>query len=146
VLATVAPAWLRIHIPSVWIERYAQRRDAYRLPKGTAAQGKLAETTGTDGSVLLTAIYASEAPTWLRDVPAVDTLRRVWLQNERQTAVFVNREVDHMIVEKLPSSASRQRLVIVEMLTTFRGNRNNGVFTTQDGSGSPPSHVPRATA
>lgn len=85
-LATVAPVWLRAHIPDAWIERYGQRRDEYRLPKGKAAQGELAETIGIDGSVLLTAIYANETPMWLREVPAVETLRRVWLQNYLQTA------------------------------------------------------------
>jgi len=29
---------------------------------------------------LLIAIYAADAPRWLREVPAVDTLRRVWIQ------------------------------------------------------------------
>lgn len=35
---------------------------------------------GTDGDRLLSAIYAEDAPYWLREVPAVETLRRVWLQ------------------------------------------------------------------
>lgn len=35
---------------------------------------------GKDGSTLLNAIYASSAPTWLRDIPVVQTLRRVWVQ------------------------------------------------------------------
>ena len=35
---------------------------------------------GADGFELLEAIYALEAPSWLREVPAVETLRRVWLQ------------------------------------------------------------------
>jgi transposase len=30
---------------------------------------------------LLTAIYDASSPQWLRDVPALDILRRVWLQN-----------------------------------------------------------------
>jgi transposase len=31
--------------------------------------------------MLLAAVYAGTAPEWLRQVPAVETLRRVWLQN-----------------------------------------------------------------
>ncbi len=31
--------------------------------------------------ILLTAVYAPTAPTWLREVPAVQTLRQVWVQN-----------------------------------------------------------------
>jgi len=35
---------------------------------------------GEDGRVLLRAIYAADAPTWLHTVPAVETLRRMWIQ------------------------------------------------------------------
>ena len=35
---------------------------------------------GTDGFQLLHAVYAPEAPDWLREVPAVDILRQVWVQ------------------------------------------------------------------
>jgi hypothetical protein len=34
---------------------------------------------GTDGFALLEAVYAAEVPSWLREVPAVQTLRRLWL-------------------------------------------------------------------
>src|SRR5204862_5919227 len=40
-----------------------------------------AVTIGTDGYALLGAVYASDAPAWLRALPAVETLRRVWVQN-----------------------------------------------------------------
>jgi transposase len=35
---------------------------------------------GADGYALLAAIYAPHAPLRLREVPAVETLRRVWVQ------------------------------------------------------------------
>jgi transposase len=38
-------------------------------------------TIGNDGAVLFQAIYSPRTPRWLRDVPAVETLRRVWVQN-----------------------------------------------------------------
>ncbi|MDQ5851535.1 MAG: transposase, partial [Chloroflexota bacterium] len=41
---------------------------------------QLAATIGADGFQLLRAIYAVDAPGWIREVPAVDILRRVWLQ------------------------------------------------------------------
>jgi transposase len=41
----------------------------------------LALTIGNDGWQLLSALYAVEAPGWLRQVPAVERLRRIWLQN-----------------------------------------------------------------
>ena len=37
-------------------------------------------TVGTDGLHLLAAIAATSAPTWLRQIPAVQTLRQVWIQ------------------------------------------------------------------
>ncbi len=40
----------------------------------------LASAIGTDGHTLLTAVYAPTAPAWLRDVPAVCTLRAVGVQ------------------------------------------------------------------
>jgi transposase len=38
---------------------------------------------GGDGHALLAAVYAPDAPAWLREVPAVETLRRVWVQQFR---------------------------------------------------------------
>jgi transposase len=36
---------------------------------------------GTDGHRLLTAVYAPTAPSWLAELPAVETLRLVWVQH-----------------------------------------------------------------
>ncbi|MGZ6349177.1 MAG: transposase, partial [Ktedonobacterales bacterium] len=80
-LAVVAPEWLRVHSRPAWIERYARRAEDTRLPKGQEARDALALTIGADGKVLLSAVYAPDAPTWLREVPAVETLRRVGVQN-----------------------------------------------------------------
>jgi transposase len=83
VLATVAPDWLRPRLAPVWetwAERYGTRFDAPRLPKDPAAREALAVAIGADGSRLLRAVYAPDAPDWLRAVPAVETLRRVWVQ------------------------------------------------------------------
>ncbi len=80
VLATVAPTWLRHHLQPQWVERYAKRFDDYLLPKGMQARMQRVEQIGADGRTLLTALYAENAPTWLRQLPAVETLRIVWLQ------------------------------------------------------------------
>lgn len=79
-LATVAPEWLRPQMDPAWAERYGPRFDDYRLPKEKPARQALAGVIGVDGFRLLGAIYAPEAPPYLRAVPAVETLRRVWLQ------------------------------------------------------------------
>jgi transposase len=79
-LAVVAPDWLQPRIRSEWLERYDHQLDDYRLPKKETERVALAALIGVDGFELLDAIYAPEAPSWLREVPAVETLRRVWLQ------------------------------------------------------------------
>lgn len=80
VLATVAPDWLRSQVPSEWYERYSRRFEEYRLPSGRPERYALAETIGADGFQLLAKVYAVTAPQGLRDLPVVDILRRVWLQ------------------------------------------------------------------
>ena len=79
-LAVVAPEWLKQQVAADWFDRYSHRVENYRLPRQLAAQQQLALTIGADGSKLLDAIYAETAPAVLRHVPAVDVLRRVWLQ------------------------------------------------------------------
>jgi transposase len=89
VLATVAAAWLRAHARAEWVERYQGRSDAFRRPKSKEGQRVLADAIGTDGQLLLSAIYSPTAPSWLRAVPAVETLRRVWVQNYLQSEAGV---------------------------------------------------------
>ena len=79
-LAVVVPDWLQTQVPVAWFERYAQRFEAYRLPAGRTERCALAETIGADGFELLERIYAPSTPSWLREVPAVEKLRQVWVQ------------------------------------------------------------------
>jgi transposase len=79
-LATVAPDWLRHQVRPEWYERYSERFDEFRLPKEKAARQQLVETIGHDGYHMLERIYSAEALPWLRQMPAVETLRQVWLQ------------------------------------------------------------------
>jgi transposase len=77
-LAVGAPDWLRAQVPPAWFDRYGTRIENYRLPKTTAAREALAATIGADGRQLLQAVDAATALPWLREVPAVQTLRQVW--------------------------------------------------------------------
>src|SRR5918912_1238650 len=79
-LATAAPEWLRAHADPAWPERYAKSADEVHIPQGEAARRAYAEQVGHDGHVLLATIMAPDAPAWLREVPAVELLRRVWVQ------------------------------------------------------------------
>jgi transposase len=80
VLAAAAPEWLLEQVTPDWFERYGARFEQYRLPKERVEQDELGATIGVDGYHLLSAIYADCALPWLREVPAVDVLRRVWVQ------------------------------------------------------------------
>ena len=73
-LAAAAPTWLLAIAPADWYQRYGQRASDYRLPQAKAARAALAVTVGADGFVLLEAVHAAEAPGWLREIPAVQTL------------------------------------------------------------------------
>jgi len=80
ILATVAPDWLRQRAPGAWFDRYGVRIEEGRLPQGQAERDAALATIGADGIALLTAVCDTGAPAWLREVPAVETLRRVWVQ------------------------------------------------------------------
>jgi transposase len=80
-LAIVAPEWLRTISSPAWRDRYARRAEDDRLPTTQAARAALALTIGHDGWRLLSAVDHADAPRWLREVPAVAILRRVWIQN-----------------------------------------------------------------
>jgi transposase len=82
-LAVAAPDWLRTHARPEWGERYGRRIEDADLPKGQTAREAFAAQVGGDGDALLTAAYAPDAPL-LREVPAVETLRRVWVQQFRR--------------------------------------------------------------
>lgn len=79
-LAGVVPEWLRQRVPSEWYKRYENRREDYRLPKEATKFAKMMDQLGQDGYDLLTWVREAEAPAWLKEIPAVEILRRVWIQ------------------------------------------------------------------
>jgi transposase len=79
-LALVAPAWVRAQVPQAWYTRYDTRFEATRLPAKEHEQQALAEQIGYDGISLLMVLYAADTPAWFRELPAVETTRRIWLQ------------------------------------------------------------------
>jgi transposase len=79
VLASVAPEWLHQLAQPEWYERYARRFEESCLPSARAERYALAEVIGTDGDKLLGAIY-TQAEEWMRQIPAVECLRQVWIQ------------------------------------------------------------------
>jgi transposase len=81
VLSSAAPEWLHERVRPEWVERYVRRLDDHRLPKSKEARQAEGENIGADGRKLLDAVHSDDAPAWLRELPAVQTLGRVWLQN-----------------------------------------------------------------
>jgi hypothetical protein len=55
------------------------------LPTSKTKQDELAVNYGKDGFTLLTALHAPAAPLWPRNLPAVQVLRRVLVQNYTRT-------------------------------------------------------------
>lgn len=80
ILATVVPDWLRARVPAAWFDRYGIRIELTRLPTAQAEREALAVQMGADGYQLMTWLYAADAPRWLREIPAVEMLRQVWVQ------------------------------------------------------------------
>jgi len=83
-VAACAPHWLRRIAPPEWFTRYGPRVDAYRLPSTTAEREALAVLIGRDGAQLFTRSRAADAPVFLRDLPALQALRAIWLQQYYQ--------------------------------------------------------------
>lgn len=110
-LAVAAPDWLAqtIDVPG-WSARYTVRVDSWRLPTSKTKQAELAVAYARDGYALIDAVYAPDAPAWIRQVEAVQILRIVLLQNytraidEHGREVVKRREAD---VEGLPPGRLR---------------------------------------
>ena len=80
-LAIVAGDWLLAHCEEEWVYRYGHRIEEARLPPSRTEREHVAEIIGRDGSTLLTALFAPDAPPLLREIPAIEILRQIWVQN-----------------------------------------------------------------
>jgi len=98
-LAVVVPQWVANALSSgVGGTLWAACGD-YRLPASKAERGAEAERIGRDGHALLAALYAVDALPWLREIPAVETLRQgvgaTVLSDRGDGAVAVNGRTWH---------------------------------------------------
>src|SRR5260221_907411 len=78
VLSEVAPQWLLEDMDPAWAERYEKRFSDFRLPKEEKKRAELAETIGADGRRLFEQVCAASRLPWLRELEAIETLRRGW--------------------------------------------------------------------
>ncbi len=58
----------------------------YRFPKAETERSELGATIGRDGVQLLQVVDTAEDRPWLRDLPAIQTLRQVWAEQYTGTA------------------------------------------------------------
>jgi transposase len=80
-LSIIADDWVLHHSDADWIFRYGHRIEETRFPKVATERIALAEEIGRDGSILLADIFDSHSPAFLREIPAVQILRQIWVQN-----------------------------------------------------------------
>jgi transposase len=79
VLSSVDPNWMVDNVDPSWYLRYARR---FGYPRETLSKDAIvaaAEDIGREGMVLLERIWRDDAPSYLRSLPAIETLRRCWL-------------------------------------------------------------------
>jgi transposase len=93
-LAAAHPAWLEQRVcVADFTRRYGTPMTSWRPPASKSRRDELAVAYARDGYALLAAVYDSSSPGWLRELPAVDVLRRVLLQNYTRTITEDGREV-----------------------------------------------------
>ena len=99
-LAVAAPGWLAGVIGPSWQQVYGARIDDLHLPASQAARQDLMVRYGADGYYLLEQVHGPGAPGWLRELPAVQALRRIWIQQFCREVTEGRQEVRRR--EKLP--------------------------------------------
>jgi transposase len=93
-ISAADPGWTSrvLELPG-WAERYRARIDSWRLPSSETKRAELARAYGADGYALVEAVYAPFSPAWLRNLPAVQALRVMLIQNYVRTTGRKGREV-----------------------------------------------------
>jgi transposase len=92
-LAAAEPVWVAGVLDASWSDRYAARVDSWRMPSSKTKRVALGNDFARDGHALLHAVWHPASPGWLRELPAVDVLRRVLIQNTKVTTDRTGREV-----------------------------------------------------
>ncbi|MBB4964041.1 transposase [Saccharothrix violaceirubra] len=82
-IAEVAGDWLVTVAAPEWFDRYTAQPEDSRFPSRWAARVRHDDQCGADGMVLLEAAWSAAAPPGLRHLPAVEFLRRTWVQQFR---------------------------------------------------------------
>ena len=85
-LTAAHPDWVARRLcVADFARRYGTPMTSWQPPASQAKRDELAIAYAEDGYALLEAVCDSASPAWLRELPAVDVLRRVLLQNYTRT-------------------------------------------------------------
>jgi transposase len=85
-LTAAHPDWVALRLcVADFARRYGTPMTSWQPPASRAKRDELAIAYAEDGYALLEAVCGSASPAWLRELPAVDVLRRVLLQNYTRT-------------------------------------------------------------
>ncbi len=79
-LSEFAPEWVKGIAKPEWFVRYGRRFEQMRLPKEQAEREALLETIGADGAFLLEAVQTAPEAEQMRELPGVEFMRRMWIQ------------------------------------------------------------------
>ena len=109
-LAAAHPGWTaQVLHAGEWNRRYGTPVTSWRPPMSETKRNELAVTYARDRFALLEAVGHPASPAWLRELPAVETLRLVLLQNYTRTVHSGGREVIKRR-EKAPTETCDDRL------------------------------------
>ena len=81
------------HVPLDWYPRYGLRSDQTRLPKDASKREVLARQVGADGYQLLAWVQTADMSPGLRDLPALEALRQIWLQQYYRCERILSKEL-----------------------------------------------------
>jgi transposase len=109
-LSDVAPAWVRQQVPPAWYTRYGLRSDQARLPTDASKREALALQVGADGYQLLEWVSRPEGPPGVCELPALEALRRIWLQQYYRCTVPGRETLRWRTGEEQPPAAVRLAL------------------------------------
>jgi transposase len=102
-LTAAYPGWVAgaLHV-SGWARRYGTPLPCWSLPSSKKKQDEFAVACAKDGYALLRAVCDKGSPGWLAELPAVETLRQVLVQNFTLVTHADGREVVKRREKKQP--------------------------------------------
>jgi hypothetical protein len=108
-LSEADAAWVGQWVPLAWYEHYGPRAESFRLPKEHSKREVLAVQIGADGYALMDAMYRGDDAHHLRHLPALEVLRRVWVQQYYRCTEAGMADVRWRRKDEEPASALRMQ-------------------------------------